>query len=409
MISTKQRAANAERHRIRLDDLAQRIVGFAARTNTPIAEVPRAKFEAGEKDWIVASKSSCLVREFWGPAKQIASKGKVEAPPLDAIPSGHELQGLITQIGRDGGLRQQWIRSKPAKELPEEMIARMCERLPTIPVRAEIAGPTHAPASNLLAVYPLGDPHVGMLAWAEESGASFDLKIAESLLTTAARDLVRRGPDADRALIVNLGDFFHFDNQAQKTTHGQHSLDVDGRNAKVYDAGLRIFCSIIDAALSRHREVVVDNVAGNHDSNSSLWLALCLRSYYRDNSRVTIGTDPAPRHYHRFGANLIGTTHGDRGKRTEFDRDMATERAKDWGETGHRHWLVGHVHHSTVLEVKGCTIETFRTLAARDSWHAGQGYGAVRDMHRLTFHVKHGLVSREYAGLAYLREMGAVG
>lgn len=405
----KREPVDIAAHEKRLHELADRIVAFATRLNVSPETVRRPAFEEGDRAWLLETQSTFFARSFWGPAKEIATRGKVEAPPLDAIPAGHRVKGVSTLIGKDGGVKQQWVKTKHVEELPEDVIAAMVERLPLLPARAEIPAPRSIGATDVLAVYPLGDPHVGMLAWARESGASFDLGIAESLLTTAARDLVMRGPDADQALIVNLGDFFHFDNDAQKTTRGAHTLDVDGRNMKVYEAGLRIFTSIIDAALSRHSTVIVDNVAGNHDANSSQWLALCLRSYYRGNPRVTIEVDPAPRHYHRFGANLIGTTHGDRGKMAEFDRDMSAERARDWGETQHRIWLVGHVHHSTVKEVKGCTIETFRTLAARDSWHAGQGYAATRDMHRLAFHKRFGLISREIAGLGYLRELGAKG
>lgn len=405
----KREPVDIAAHEKRLRGLADRIVAFAARLNIAPESVRRPAYEEGDRAWLLETQSTFFARSFWGPAKEIATRGKVEAPPLDAIPAGHRVKGVSTLIGKGGEVKQQWVKTKHVDELPEDVIAAMVERLPSLPARAEIEAPRIVGATDVLAVYPLGDPHVGMLAWARESGASFDLGIAESLLTTAARDLVMRGPDADQALIVNLGDFFHFDNDSQKTTKGTHTLDVDGRNMKVYEAGLRIFTSIIDAALSRHSTVIVDNVAGNHDANSSQWLALCLRSYYRGNPRVTIEVDPAPRHYHRFGANLIGTTHGDRGKMAEFDRDMSAERARDWGETHHRIWLVGHVHHSTVKEVKGCTIETFRTLAARDSWHAGQGYAATRDMHRLAFHRRFGLISREIAGLGYLRDLGAKG
>ena len=408
-MTKKNNLADVEKHEKRIHDLADRIVAFAEYAQTPPERVYRRDFEAAERAWLLETHSTFFVRSYWAPAKEIATRGKVEAPPLEAIPAGHRVKGVSTLIDEHGRVVQQWVKTQQTRELPEDVIAAMVERLPLLPERAEIPAPHIIGATDVLAVYPLGDPHVGMLAWARESGASFDLGIAESLLTTAARDLVMRGPDADQALIVNLGDFFHFDNDSQKTTKGTHTLDVDGRNMKVYEAGLRIFTSIIDAALSRHSTVTVDNVAGNHDANSAQWLALCLRSYYRGNPRVTIEVDPAPRHYHRFGSVLIGTTHGDRGKMAEFDRDMSAERARDWGETQHRMWLVGHVHHSTVKEVKGCTIETFRTLAARDSWHAGQGYAATRDMHRLAFHRRFGLISREIAGLGYLRELGAKG
>jgi len=404
----KREPVDIAAHEKRLHELADWLRGYARRVDKKPSEVMRAAFETDQREWILETHSTFFVRQYWPVIKEIASEGKAEAPPLDAIPAGHRVKGVSTLIGKDGGVKQQWVKTQETRELPEDVIARMFERLPTLPAREPIPAPSVG-ATDLLAVYPLGDPHVGMLAWAREGGASFDLEIAESLLTTAIRDLVKRGPAADQALIANLGDYLHYDNDAQKTTRGQHTLDVDGRNLKVYEAGLRIFQTIIDACLEKHSTVIVDNAAGNHDSNSSFWLALCLRSHYRNNPRVEILIDPKARHYHRFGAVLIGIAHGDRGKIMEFDRDMAAERAEDWGATRHRMWLVGHVHHSQVKEVKGCTIETFRTLAARDSWHAGQGYYATRDMHRLVFHRRFGLQSREIVGLDQLRELGAKG
>ncbi len=73
---------------------------------------------------------------------------------------------------------------------------------------------------------------------------------------------------------------------------------------------------------------------------------------------------------------------------------MACDRAEDWGQTKHRHWLCGHVHHSSVTEFPGVTVETFRTLAAADAYAAGHGYRAGRDMRAIVFHREHGEVER---------------
>tara|TARA_R110000868_G_scaffold365650_2_gene628547 strand:- start:662 stop:1525 length:864 start_codon:yes stop_codon:yes gene_type:complete len=286
----------------------------------------------------------------------------------------------------------------------------MTAKLPEIvPVRAgSIPLPALERDPDLLAVYPLGDPHVGMLAWGRESGDNFDLEIAERLLVGAVRDLVLRGPRASGALIVNLGDFFHFDNDNQRTTHGDHSLDVDGRTTRVLEIGLRIFVAMIDAALEHHDLVAVDCVAGNHDRYTSIMLALALRQYYRSEPRVNVPVDPASRHYWIHGRVLLGTTHGDRGRVEDLGSIMAAERPQAWGEAKHRHWLCGHVHHSQVKELRGVTVETFRTLAARDSWHAAQGYSAQRDLKRIVYHRSYGEIERATAGIDYLERAARI-
>ena len=241
-----------------------------------------------------------------------------------------------------------------------------------------------------------------MLAWAPESGADFDLAICEDLMTRAMRDLVLRGPRAKRALIVNLGDFFHSDNAHGHTTNSQHSLDIDGRHPKVLATGLRIFTTLIDSALEHHDHVTVDCRIGNHDAHTSLMLSIALAAYYRNEPRVTIPPTITQRSYHVHGACLIGTTHGDREKPDKLPGLMAAERPADWGRTRHRVWYVGHVHHRTVVEHVGCRVETFGTLAGRDSWHAAQGYLSGRDMHRITMHSAYGEIGREIVNVEAL-------
>ena len=86
------------------------------------------------------------------------------------------------------------------------------------------------------------------------------------------------------------------------------------------------------------------------------------------------------------GNVLLGSTHGDKVKGPDLLPVMATDVARDWGDTTHRYWYVGHVHHQDIKEYRGGVVEYFRTLAARDAWHAGQGYRAGRDMRLIVHH-----------------------
>lgn len=326
------------------------------------------------------------------------------AIPLDPLPPGHRLRGVSTLIGPDGAISGQWIKTSKEAETREAALERLLLELPSkVPVRVgTIPAPRPAADPDLLAIYPMGDPHIGMLAWAPESGEDFDLRICEDLMAGAITDLVVRGPRTERALLVNLGDLLHSDNAQQTTTHGT-VLDTDGRHAKVLDAGMRLITHTIDALLGHHARVTVDSQIGNHDEYSAIMLAIGLRAYYRNEPRVDIAVNPATRHYHEFGRNLIGTVHGDKTKPDDLPEIMAAEAAEAWGRTAHRVWLCGHVHHSSVKDYRGCRVETFRTLAARDAWHAGVGYVAPRDMQRLVVHRDHGETSREVCSVGYLR------
>ena len=399
-------AATVAEHERRLREVADAIERLARARGVEPSAVSRATFFAVPD----ATEDRKFAWRYWGPAKALATRGEAPAPPLDAIPPGHRVRGVSTLVGEDGRVKGQWVKTAAVSEDPVDAIARAAATLsPHVPVRVDTIDPPSGTLDpDLLAVYPLGDPHIGLLAWGRESGANFDLEIAERTMVAAVRDLVDRGRGAEGALIVNLGDFFHFDNDAHHTTRGDHALDVDGRTARVLEIGLRIFVSLIDASLERHAFVRVDNVAGNHDRYTSIMLGIALRAHYRNEARVQIDVDPAPRHYHTHGAVLLGTTHGDRERSADLAAIMAAERPSEWGTTRHRYWLCGHVHHSQVKEQRGAIVETFRTLAARDAWHAGAGYVSGRDLRRIVYHRRHGAVSREIVSIDRVMEIAGL-
>ena len=215
--------------------------------------------------------------------------------------------------------------------------------------------------------------------------------------------LVASAPPAHTALIAELGDLFHTDTELNRTQHSGNSLDVDTRWAKVMQVGLRALIHCIKRCLEKHEIVIVRIVKGNHDGHSSFALALALDAYFSNNPRVQVDLSPAAHWYYQFGNVLIGITHGDTTKMQDLPGVMAADKAVEWGQTKHRYWYVGHVHHDQVKEYPGVKCESFRTLAARDAWHAGQGYRAGRDMRCIVHHVEHGEIARHRCDIGMLR------
>lgn len=320
------------------------------------------------------------------------------------VPTGYHVKGVSTLYGADGEVRGQWVKSAANRESELEQlaaaVATICE-----PIRGgmdPVPAPKHT-AKDLLNVIPIGDPHFGMFAWERETGNNFDLKIAEDNLCGAFEKLMALAPPADQCLVVPLGDFFHADNSSNQTTRSHHALDVDGRWSKVLQVGIRAMRHCIDLALKKHKRVHGIIEIGNHDDHSAQMLALVLASLYEREPRVEIDTSPSKYHWFRFGKVLIGTTHGDTVKHDKLGGIMAHDRAKDWGETTHRYWLVGHVHHDSAKEQPGVLIETFRTLAARDAWHHAAGYRSARDLKLDVYHREHGRINRHIIGVDQLR------
>jgi hypothetical protein len=311
------------------------------------------------------------------------------------VPDGFLVKGVSTMYAKDGTIAAQWVKSAIDRERQEaimrEAFEAMAETLPRVatrPVQEE------GYDTSLMACYPIGDAHIGMYSWGEETGEDWDLKIAERLHCTAMAHLVESAPRTEEAVIINLGDWFHADNMEGVTTRSGHHLDTDSRYAKMASVGIKIMRQCIESALQKHKRVRVINATGNHDDTTSLMLSICLANVYENEPRVHIETSPSAFHYFRHGKVLVGVHHGHSTKAERLPGVMATDRAKDWGETEYRYWWTGHVHHQSLKDYAGVSVESFRVLAAKDAYAHWGGYRAPRDMKCIVLHSEYGEVAR---------------
>ena len=288
-----------------------------------------------------------------------------------------------------------WIKSKVDGDKLRAYVQGVCEAITSeLPKRCPLPAPPHTLA-HLMAVYPIGDAHIGMRAWGTETqGASWDLVEAERVQCAAMAALVDLAPAADQAVIINLGDWFHADNMAGMTERSGHVMDLDGRYAKMISVGVKVMRQCIESALLKHRTVRVINVKGNHDDTGALRLSVALRHTYESDPRVTVDDHPTAFHYFEHGKCLVGCHHGHTCKGNQLPGVMAADQAQAWGRTLHRYWYLGHVHHQSVKEYAGVVVESFNTLTAKDAYAAFSGYRARQNMKCIVLHDQHGEVMR---------------
>lgn len=322
---------------------------------------------------------------------------------VHVVPNIFKVKGVSTYYNNKGERAGQWVKSTldedKAFEAVKEFALSLAQDVKGL--SPAILPPSHS-EKDLFCVYPMGDPHFGLKAWELEAGANFDLKIAEELTCSAIDRLIASAPNAETALLLNLGDMFHSDNQSNTTVSG-HQLDVDNRWAKIQQVGLKAMIYCLKRLLEKHNKVIFRINRGNHDGHSSYALALMLSCYFDNEKRIDIDLSPSPIWYHHFGEVLIGSTHGDTIKGKDILSIMASDKPKEWGNSRHRYCYIGHVHHHDAKEYHGGIVEYFRTLAARDAWHQGQGYRAGRDMRLIVLHKKHGEIERHTCDIGMLQ------
>jgi hypothetical protein len=360
--------------------------------------------------------------------------------PAGALPEGFELEKLTDNIGANGQRLQSWNKARqeraPIAPLPEGFLPRRITQATAggrevmqwstysidearritatlaawqrhADLYAGLGGICLPPSTkdqdpDLLAVLPIGDPHIGLLAWAPESGAHQDTGIVCRELLACVRQAVHDLPKCPKIIIGNLGDALHAQDDSNKTPGHGNQLDVDGRYAKVLDAAHVVFRGIVDAALEKYSQVVFRNLPGNHDPRVAAEIMMWLRAWYRDEPRVEIPDAYAAHQYDRFGNVLLGWHHGDRTRKGELPAIMACDHDGSgtgwWGETTEHVWHVGHEHHTTVLETPSCLVHVHNTVAGRDAYHAGR-YRAKRMIEGYAYHKVHGLHSSHTVAL----------
>ena len=317
-----------------------------------------------------------------------------EAGPEFNVPAGHVVKGVSALVGPDNRIVQQWIKTK--EETQTDLIAAIKEEFSTYKGAAKLVRPPKETFAELMQVYPVCDPHIGMLSWAPETGQSNDLKIGIARVDSGLQRLITLAPAAETAVIIQTGDFLHADNQRNVTEASGHQLDVDGRAQKVKLAGVQLLRRSIDYALQKHSRVIVKNLKGNHDPESAAWLNIALGLFYSNEPRVEIDLEDGNNDIwlYLFGNNYIGATHGHTMKPERMAMVMADDRPDYWGASKHRWMIFGHIHHETVKEVGSVRCESFRQPVPKDAYAHSHGYRAGNSMSAVTLHKQDGEIGR---------------
>lgn len=335
----------------------------------------------------------------------IVQQRKASGPEFELTPE-LAVAGKTTWTNAEGRITQQVVMERRAGKHAVDIIEALKTAFDGIEIYATPTPAPIAPAADLLTLTPCNDWHVGMFAWGKETEENWDLKIAEEVIGRAVDDLVDRSPSSAIGVVLGGGDLLHADNSENRTARSGNALDVDGRYQKVLRAACRLKVRTVDAHLRRHAHVIVRILPGNHDEHTAIAVAYFLLAWYRNEPRVTVDVDPSLFWWHRFGAVMLGATHGHSVKLKAMPGIMACRRAEDWGATRYRYVHGFHIHHKELhgWEEHGVIGEAHQAPIPQDAYHFGAGFLSGRSLQSITYHRDEGEVSRIRVGI---RKRGA--
>lgn len=227
----------------------------------------------------------------------------------------------------------------------------------------------------------------------------YNREIAKARLWKATKDMLDRMCERgqpDEIVVALGGDGLHIDNQTKTTTRGTPQ-DCDGTPEELAWTYVEMCRDYIDL-IRQYGRVKLFVIPGNHDYYTSTLLRAAMKGWFNVAEDVEVVEDLSNRQYLIYGDSLVCFTHGDIGKVKDWPAIIASERAKDWGNSKQRFIFTGHLHTERELPVFGnVTVYRMPSLAGTDNWHHKNGYKSRKSLVGYVLDKKQGVLGTEIA------------
>lgn len=311
------------------------------------------------------------------------------------VPSPYVVKGHSTLYDADGKPKLQWVKTTLDQQKLDEICNAALEAFKDeLPKASPVKKSPKQTNEQLLNCYVITDYHLGMLSWHEETGADWDINIAENMLLQWLEQAIVQSPNAETAIFAQLSDFLHFDGMDAVTPASKHLLDVDTRFAKLVRSAIRVLRKMIEMLLEKHKYLHIIMADANHDPVSQIWLREWFAVYYENEPRITVDTSPNPYNAYEFGNTALFFHHGHKRKVSNVSEVFVAQFREIFGRTKYAYAHMGHLHHLDIKENPMMIVEQHRTLAAPDAYAARGGWLSGRDAKVITYHKQFGEVSR---------------
>ena len=338
----------------------------------------------------VLGVSPSTVRDHIGAVKNFAAQ-RGYSDNFDArrlVPEGEIVVGRSIYTTTDDN-EKIWLKTKRTAAEAEKaeafnaFVEQLCKGV--IPVKRKAKG-KKVRKDDLMPAVIIGDAHVGALAFKKETGdRDFNVGKATQEIDEAIWTLVQQIPEAKNGLLISLGDLAHSDRANPSATTKGTLVDMSCSYEDQLRACAQVLMNGVEQMLTKCDNVTLVVARGNHDDHTSLVVQVILETYFAKEPRVNVLKSSQYVHYVRWHKWLLGIHHGDKIKAAKLAQVMPRDMPKDWGETTHRQFLVGHFHHASVQEFEGVTVSKHGCLAPPDRWHSSMGYGSNHTMHLIVY------------------------
>jgi hypothetical protein len=296
---------------------------------------------------------------------------------------------------KSGQAEKVWIKTDVDAEKRDQLMREVIEALKEeIPRLTALPAPQASLNEKLCNCFVITDFHLNALSWKEETGANWDVDIAERTLVAWFAQAIAMSPNAETAIFAQISDLLHSDGLEPLTPASKHVLDVDTRFQKVVRIVIRVLRQVIDMLLAKHQRVHILMADANHDPVSQIWLREWLTVLYENEPRITVDRSPSPYNAFEFGKVALFFHHGHKRKIANVSEVFAAKFREMYGRTKYAYVHMGHLHHLDVKENAMMVVEQHRTLTAPDAYAARGGYLSGRDAQVITYHKDFGEVSR---------------
>jgi len=367
--------------------------------------------ESGLSKSSVAKQVGCNERTVRRTLDLIKSRAAIKgySPEHDMtkpVPDSFVVKGVSSYYNQDGELAGQWVKSsidmETKRQMMEAAIAALAE---DIKPAKKVKPPAKQASTQLVNTYILTDYHIGMLAWGEETGADWDIDLAEDTLIKWFKKSIELAPQADACVFAQLGDFMHFDSYTPVTVASGHILDSDSRLQKIIRCVIRVTREIISMLLSKYKLVHVKWCDANHDPTSAAWMREFLSAFYEKEPRIYIDNSPDSYYCFEWGDTSLFFHHGHKRRVANVDSVFAAKFREVFGRTKNAYAHMGHYHSIDKKETNLMVVEQHRTLAAPDAYASKAGFMSGRDSSVITYHKRYGEVGRNVVSYRMVQDV----